>query len=184
MKKEKQNLLSAFRYPYDAFDRLWTPHNQPEWKILLSPKPGEAGGIMNFRLPNIIMENAATPMNESEPIRIQWNSTDEYNEYYVYMHFAEIKDLKENESREFYINNFDKHRRWGGPVRPTNLFSNTIYSGTPITGELNYTYTIEKSENSTQPPILNAIELYMAVDHLKLDTEEKDGNFIFLCVYI
>ncbi|PRQ49565.1 putative transferase, protein kinase RLK-Pelle-LRR-I-1 family [Rosa chinensis] len=111
------------------------------------------------------MSTAGTAMNSSTPMYIGWNPPDTTSEYYVYMHFAEIQKLKANESRSFNITLNDK--LFYGPLVPSYLSTITIYSPAALTGG-NFTFLLFKTENSTLPPILNAMEYFRVIDFLLL----------------
>lgn len=128
----------------------------------------------DFQPPHVVMNNAAMPINRSTPFRIIFEGLDPSTKYYLYMHFAELQQLKQNESRAFNIN--VNGRILYGPVVPTYLLLTTIYSTLPITGEVNYTFTLDKLENSTLPPIVNAFEIYALVGVSQLETDQDDGT--------
>lgn len=166
------NLTTLVRYPYDAFDRIWARYISDEWMDLTTSLTVDPQDHTDFQPPNVVMQNAAMPVNKSGPFRLELNSGDTSIGYYLYMHFAELQQLKANESRIFNINVNGKHMY--GPVIPSYLSSMTTYSTTPITGSLNYTFTLDKFENSTLPPIVNAIEIYNLVGVSQLETDQDD----------
>ncbi|GMN67980.1 hypothetical protein TIFTF001_037039 [Ficus carica] len=166
------NLTSVIRYPYDVFDRIWVPYVNDEWTDLTTSLTVDPQDHIDFQPPNIVMHNAAMPVNESGPFRLELFSDLATTKYYLFMHFAELQQLKANESRIFNINLNGK--RLYGPVVPSYLSSTTIYSTETITGELNYTLTLDKLENSTLRPIVNAIEIYSLVGVSQLETDQDD----------
>lgn len=120
------------------------------------------------------MGTAAIPINESSPMQFYWTAPDPSTVFYVYMYFAELQELKANESRAFNITlNGDL---FYGPLIPDYLNVTTIFSPAGVTGG-NFTFSIVQLENSTLPPIFNGIEIYTLVDFSKSETEQDDGIF-------
>ncbi|XP_062088372.1 LRR receptor-like serine/threonine-protein kinase IOS1 [Humulus lupulus] len=167
---------STYRYPNDAFDRAWVPYNENGWKQLTTSLTVDNSSHIDYWPPSVVMNNAATPIDEDSPIDFFLEPPDESTSYYLYIHFAELQQLKSNESRAFDINVNGKLLY--GPVVPDYLSSNTIYSTKPLTGKLNYSFSITKLENSTLPPILNAIEFYSLLDFSQSDTHQDDVDAI------
>ncbi|XP_024022548.1 LRR receptor-like serine/threonine-protein kinase IOS1 isoform X1 [Morus notabilis] len=164
------NLTGVIRYPYDVSDRIWVPYNIDEWKDITTSQTVDSEN--DFQPPHVVMNNAAMPANKSAPFRLIFELLDPSTKYYLYMHFAELQQLKPNESRAFNIN--VNGRFLYGPLVPTYLLLTTVYSASPITGEVNYTFTLDKLENSTLPPIVNAIEIYALVGVSQLETDQDD----------
>lgn len=165
-----------FRHPFDVFDRSWGYYQDEKWTTLTTSRTVDQLEHIDFQPPPVIMSTAATPLNESAPLEFQMDTKEPTNGFYVYLHFAELELLKPNESRafDFRVNGrlFFEH------VVPVYLTSNTIYSTAPITGELNYTFSLVKAANSTLPPILNAVEIYQLVDLEQPETDQDDGTLI------
>ncbi|PON54511.1 Mitogen-activated protein kinase kinase kinase [Parasponia andersonii] len=165
-----------YRYPADVFDRTWGYYEDEKWTALTTSLAVDQSSHIDFQPPPAIMSTAATPINASAPLEFKLESKIASIGFYLYLHFAELQQLKPNESRAFDVKengrNLYKH------VVPDYLTSNTIYSTAPITGELNYTISISKAENSTLPPILNAVEVYRLVDLSLPETDQDDVGAI------
>ncbi|KAJ6327703.1 hypothetical protein OIU78_014544 [Salix suchowensis] len=84
-------------------------------------------------------------------------------------------DKNENQTREFniYVNN----KLWRGPIVPTYLQRTTVSSISAFEGS-ELTVSIEKTINSTLPPLINAIELYLVHDLLQAETYEDDVHAV------
>jgi hypothetical protein len=52
----------------------------------------------------------------------------------------------------------------------------TVYTSGAFTGAKRYQISLFKTENSTLPPILNAIEVYKVKDFSQSETQQDDGN--------
>ncbi|OMO66428.1 hypothetical protein COLO4_30556 [Corchorus olitorius] len=100
-------------------------------------------------------------------------STNPKNQFYVYLHFVEIQELGANQSREFNV--FINGELWLGPYRPRYLKVDTAFSITPLSAGL---ISIERTENSTLPPILNAMEIYTVLEFLELQTADIEVDAI------
>lgn len=164
----------SHRYPYDAYDRIWIPFNDKAWTQITTSLTVDSASHIDYWPPSVVMSNAATPIDEDSPIEFFLEPPDETARYYLYVHFAELQELKSNESRAFDIN--VNGELLYGPVVPTYLTSTTIYSTTALTGKLNYSFSITKLQNSTLPPILNGIEFYSLLDFSQSETHQDDGN--------
>lgn len=103
--------------------------------------------------PSSVMVTAVRPVNGSDSLGFQWESEYQNQQIYVYFYFAEIEQLKDGQLREFqiYLNNEPS----GPVVNPIYLQLSTIYGPG---SELDF--SIRATDDSTLPPILNAVEIY------------------------
>lgn len=90
-------------------------------------------------------------------MKFSWVSPDRTSQYYVNMYLAEIKEHQANQSRIFniYLNGFIL----AGPTVPLYLITTEAVTTSALNGGT-YDITQYKIENSTLPPIINAIEIY------------------------
>ena len=136
------------------------------------------GTSNNYELPKAALATAAIPTNASAPLTIVWTNSDNPDaQYYVYRHFAEIQDLQNNETREFNM-------LWNGdvmsanPVIPNKLDISTFYSESPRTCDGgDCTFQLKRTNRSTLPPLLNALEVFTAIQFPQSETNETDGMF-------
>ncbi|KAH7565360.1 hypothetical protein JRO89_XS09G0195200 [Xanthoceras sorbifolium] len=169
---------TVVRYPNDVYDRIWMPNNSDGWA-----KPNDVNstsasfdGYGLFQPPSTVMRTAATPANASEPLLLSFYTANPISQFYVFMHFAEpYRNLQVNRTREFkvFLNGVPWYTSslvlvYGEPI--------TIYSTTPLDRGRNQ-FSINRTENSTLPPILNAIEAYTERNFLQSQTEQNDGIF-------
>ncbi|XP_076937131.1 putative LRR receptor-like serine/threonine-protein kinase At1g05700 [Bidens hawaiensis] len=121
------------------------------------------------------MSTAVTPTISTDDIYLKFNTT--INEkYFFYLHFAEVEILKSNETREFNI--YLDEDFWYGPLSPSTN-SITIESKLPRTGFSSYTLKINKTLNSTLPPLVNAMEIYRVKQFQRHQTEDQDAAAIW-----
>ena len=121
------------------------------------------------------MRTAVKPINSSEII-FYWTPDNADQKFYVYLHFAEVESLAAGESRTFSIsingNFFD------GPYTPVYLEPLTVWNKDSLGDTDAMYFKIYKVEGSTQPPILNAAEIYVVKDFKQSPTDQDDGMLI------
>ena len=120
------------------------------------------------------MRTAAIPANASDNIELYFLPKYNASTYYVYVYFAEIQKLQANQIREFHT--FVNGRLLNtAPVDPVYLRS--LYYAEVIS-EPRLELWVNKTNRSTLPPLINAIEIYMAKDFSQLGTNQADGMFL------
>uniref|UniRef100_A0A2C9UZW7 non-specific serine/threonine protein kinase n=1 Tax=Manihot esculenta TaxID=3983 RepID=A0A2C9UZW7_MANES len=160
------------RYPEDVYDRIWAPYHSFKWAEINTSQSIDSQAQNNYRPPSVVMRTAGTPANASEAMTLHINMEDNTLKFLVYMHFSEIVRLQANQSREFNISFNGKH--WFGPVVPNYLYTTTVYSRSALTAG-QYQFTLYKTECSTLPPLLNAIEIYYVLPISQSQTNQEDG---------
>ncbi|KAI4305445.1 hypothetical protein L6164_028810 [Bauhinia variegata] len=168
----------AFRYNYDVYDRFWySDVDVGENDRTSLNVPIRAGSLRTnkFQPPEIVMSTLITPANASTTLCFSWTSTNANNKYYVYLHFAELRVLAKNETRAFNII-LNGQVQYGNLV-PQYLSVVTYFTRSAISGE-RFEYCLVRTENSTLPPILNAIEIYTVKELPQLETDQEDYEAI------
>ncbi|OMO66429.1 hypothetical protein COLO4_30558 [Corchorus olitorius] len=163
----------TFRYKEDVYDRSWWPFLDSNWKQINTSLSIDSSND-NYQPPLLAMRTAGTPIDPSLPMNISFNAGLDA-ELYAYMHFAEIEKLQANESRKFNISYNGYH--WYGPYSPYYLVADFIYSISPSMGG-KHMFSIYRTEDSTHPPILNAIEMYLVKNFPQSETVQKDVDAI------
>ncbi|WCJ39655.1 Leucine-rich repeat protein kinase family protein [Euphorbia peplus] len=158
------------RFPDDVYDRLWRPNHFEKWTDISTIETIDAESHIDFQPPRVAMGTASIPTNASDLMLFSIDSPDTSLEFYVFMHFAEIVKRDLNQSRQFNV--FLDGKLYHGPVTPDYLYTITVFSQVSISG--NSTFALFKTENSTLPPLLNAIEIYSVVHLLQLETDQDD----------
>lgn len=124
------------------------------------------------------MQTAVIPANGVTSLEFHWVPVNRTFKYYVYMHFSEVgSDLAKNQTREMYI--YLNEEKWHGPLSPSHLETVTVYSTSPLTNYSRYDIEIRATDNSSLPPILNALEVYQVKEFPQLLTHQQDGMFLF-----
>ncbi|CAH8296629.1 unnamed protein product [Eruca vesicaria subsp. sativa] len=164
---------TPLRYPNDDYDRQWTAFFSENWTQLSTTS--DVGNTNEYNPPKAALATAAIPTNASEPLTIYWSNPEKPDDqYYVYRHFAEIQNLRSNETREFNM-------VWNGellpsdPIIPRELEIITIYSVAPKTcPEGECYFQLKRTNRSTLPPLLNAIEVYTVIEFPQSETNENE----------
>ncbi|XP_008462384.2 putative leucine-rich repeat receptor-like protein kinase At2g19210 [Cucumis melo] len=159
------------RYPNDSYDRIWSSSTLSGSKNISSNSSIESNG---FAIPSIVLETAVTPKRSHQPLNISWNTRTKMDQFYIYMHFADIHKMVKGELRAFdiLVNGF----LWYGQLAPTYLSTTTVYSGSGTTaangGKLEC--SLKRNENSSFPPLINAIEIFVQKQFPQLQTDQAE----------
>ncbi|XP_077217307.1 putative LRR receptor-like serine/threonine-protein kinase At1g05700 isoform X2 [Tasmannia lanceolata] len=146
------------RYPNDTLDFIWSPYNLPSWTSIFTLS--EVKDLYGqFSAPSMVMSTAVRPANESsDTLNFSWTTDNPSLQFHVVDHYAELEVLKENEVRDFM--DCGTGVFCYGPFSPDYLVADAIYTKDTMTGQDHYSVSVIKANDSTLPPILNAIEIY------------------------
>lgn len=168
-------MILRFRYRADVFDRIWQPYNSNNWTRLTT---NNSVGIGNKYLPaEMAMNTASFPTDPDSPMTIRLTSgVDPASILYLVMHFSEIQELRKNETREFAIKY--NGRLIQDPFRPPSFYTRSIFFDDEYSPNANgeYVFSLEKTENSTLPPLLNAMEVFLVKKLPQQETGTKEVN--------
>lgn len=157
------------------YDRIWYPLGSSGTIKVTNSSLVSAALSDKVKLPLKIMRTAITPINSTDFLTYSWpaNTTDEF---VIYIHIAEVEQIKSNQKREFNIQlNGDL---LFGPLSPSTSLT-TITSQHTYTGFPNYNLVLVQTPNSTLPPIYTAVEIYTVKRLVQKQTEDQDGIYIF-----
>ncbi|KAK7261756.1 hypothetical protein RIF29_28075 [Crotalaria pallida] len=164
----------TYRYKDDVYDRFWDPYGYNKDWTQLSVSIEADSLIQNiYKPPVIVMSTAATPVNASAPMVISWEPENQADQFYVYMHFKEVQVLKKNQTREFNI--IMNGEPWYENLAPVYNRTITIFSRVASKA---FQYSLERTENSNLPPIINAIEIYRLKEFQQSETFQGDVDAI------
>ncbi|KAL6335716.1 hypothetical protein AAG906_039479 [Vitis piasezkii] len=124
----QQEKWSLIRDKDDVYDRIWRPFTWWSWLSINS---------------SLVSSSYSTSVKTGFSLNID---DDPSQKLYIYMHFAEVEDLK-GQIREFTVSVNDEP--YSEPVAPRYLFRTR---NCPF---------LERTNRSTLPPIINAMEAYM-----------------------
>ncbi|XP_022144042.1 LRR receptor-like serine/threonine-protein kinase IOS1 [Momordica charantia] len=166
---------TSYRFPYDVYDRIWSPFNFNEWTQVSTNQTVDATDHNNHQPPSIVMKTASTPINASKPLEIWWDAVDS-TRYYVFIHVAEVGELQPNQSRGFDI--MHNGELFYGPLIPSYLSTLTIFGQKPLDAANRHLFSFIPIKNATLPPIVNAFEIYTAKDISELEADKGDVDAI------
>ncbi|BAU02966.1 hypothetical protein LR48_Vigan10g004600 [Vigna angularis] len=145
------------RYKDDIYDRIWSPLNSSSWDSVSTSTAINVNDD-GFRPPFEVISTAARPKNGSDTLELSWTPDDPSLKFYVYLYFAEVEQLEKTQLRKFNIS-------WNGSplfdsIVPRHLFATTLSNSKSLVAN-EHRISIRKTEDSTLPPILNAVEIYV-----------------------
>ncbi|XP_019058335.1 PREDICTED: receptor-like protein kinase At3g21340 [Tarenaya hassleriana] len=159
------------RYPDDVVDRNWSPFFLPEWTQITTALTINISS--NYEPPEAAVATAATPTNAGALLTINWTLDNPFDQVYTYIHFAEIQAMQTNVTREFsiVINGNVTYTAYS----PKKLFLDTIFSTAPEKCDGGKcSVQLVKTLSSTLPPLLNAIEVFTAIQLPQPETDQND----------
>ena len=168
------SLLNIFncltRYQDDELDRIWNPFIWSGWESIKASYSTSALSGNEYRLPAKIMETAAKPVNGTS-LDFYLEGIDSSQQFYMYFHFAELEEVQ-GQIRQFTISL--NNNTIIGPITPKYMSSQTNFTQSSLSwNELNF--SLNKTNQSTLPPIINALEIYIRLEFLQSPTEQTDG---------
>ncbi|KAL5576819.1 hypothetical protein UlMin_018518 [Ulmus minor] len=161
------------RYKNDALDRIWSPFESEDWDVI---NKSLNIATNQYDLPFAVMNTAATPLNTSQNLGFSWSTKESNVEFYLYLHFAELEKLPTNQTREFDI--FINKTNWCRQMVPVYSSMSTVYDTKAAGSGQYFEVWINKTEKSTLPPILNALEIYKAKYLSQSQTDQNDVDAI------
>ncbi|XLR43014.1 hypothetical protein S83_027674 [Arachis hypogaea] len=168
----------TYRYKDDPYDRIWEPYWDDRWTQLSSGLSNDGLNLNSFKPPAVVMETAATPKNATDSLDFQWeddytDNNETQHQYYFYLYFAELRKLGANQTSSFNITLNDS------PWARMELVYGITYTRcnlNPWFGHKNYHISLFRTESSSLPPIINALEIYLVKDFSsQLETQKDDG---------
>ena len=140
-----------------------------------TPLPVDSLSNNAYRPPPLVLRTAVTPTHTNGSLELSWKPPNPKSGYYVYMHFFEVNSTVDV-SRKFTI---DLDIVGMFPSELQNLSSDvplTLSASGALKGE-ELTLIIHPSNESTLPPLLNAVEIYIEKDLRRLPTRQEDGTW-------
>ncbi|XP_072999050.1 putative leucine-rich repeat receptor-like protein kinase At2g19210 [Typha latifolia] len=160
------------RYPDDTYDRTW--------KTCFSTRSCN-GTLMNTA--SLVEQSNGDPYDVAikvmqSAVDTPWYYLDENRAiisdptYYIYIHFAELEHLNRSESRSFMVTLNGESQ--GYSVSPAYLLAtHLVFNYAATTSETVY-FLLTPLNGSTLPPILNAVEAYVAIKLPDSATDQVD----------
>ena len=177
--------FSSTRISGDVFDRLWytitSTFFEKDWvPINTSSIIDTQGTNDSYQLPAQVLRTAIQPSSATfEAIVYDRNSTYS-SRFYVCFHFAEIKQLKEGEIREFVIavneGDYMSENIILEYLKPLSICPNQTFEG-------HFRFSIKATQKSNLPPILNAFEIYEVLSIGDIPSDPRDGMFSSVLIH-
>lgn len=117
------------------------------------------------------METAYRPRNATS-LDFYLIGIDSSLEFYMYFHFAEVEEVQAGQLRQFTISLNSKII--SDPIEPKYMASQTYFTQSSLSGS-DMNFSLAMTNQSTLPPILNALEIYMIKEFLQSPTQENNG---------
>ncbi|KAF6991205.1 hypothetical protein CFC21_008316 [Triticum aestivum] len=168
------------RYPDDPHDRIWMPYNKPKWSVISTTRNVQNVDKDLFEAPSALMQTAITPINSSSPIDFTWDAQSTTNDpvpgYVCILYIAELQHLPNNVTRQFYVTLNGKlwYAETHGAYTPQYLYTNAIYNPKPDYASHQYNISLDATDNSTLPPIINAAEIYSVISTTRIATRAQE----------
>ncbi|KAI4305448.1 hypothetical protein L6164_028813 [Bauhinia variegata] len=182
--RENLGSTEVFRYNDDVYDRYWYADadvGKNDRTSLNVTIPAGSLRTNDFQPPEIVMSTFVTPANASTSLCFSLESGNANDKFYVYLHFAELRELAKNETRAFNIT-------LNGQVQDGNLvpqYLSVVTHPSVVTHSNRSAISVERfecclvrTENSTLPPILNAKEIYLVKEFPQSETDQQDYEAI------
>ncbi|XP_056176396.1 probable LRR receptor-like serine/threonine-protein kinase At1g05700 isoform X2 [Syzygium oleosum] len=172
-----QSSNSTIRYPDDIYDRIWTTINIDDWFFLKTASPinlSDNNEALKYKVPWTVLQTAQRSMNASSPLNFRWPHWYHRQKWIVYFHFAEIERLASGLQREFTISVNDYQFT---KTVSLEYLKPVVVVSTPVNTSL-VTFSIESTNESGKPPILNAVEVYAVIELPNVPTAQDDVKAI------
>lgn len=124
--------------------------------------------------PAVVMKTAATPKNGTKYLNFSWDSRNESDRFYAYSHFAELEKLQRNQFRGFNITHNGNYR--DGPIIPKYLSTTSSFLILSSLSGSRHELSFVPIQNSTLPPIINALEIYIEMEISELESYSGNGT--------
>ncbi|RVX17216.1 putative leucine-rich repeat receptor-like protein kinase [Vitis vinifera] len=158
------------RYGDDVLDRIWGPYSWSSGESIKAPYSSSGLSENQFKLPAKVMETAVKPVNGTS-LDFYLDGIDSSQEFYVYLHVAEIETLVQGQIREFTVS--VNKKAISSAIQPRYMIADTYFTQSSLSGsELNF--SLSQTNQSTLPPIMNALEIYMIKEFVQLSTEQRN----------
>ncbi|XP_065044606.1 putative leucine-rich repeat receptor-like serine/threonine-protein kinase At2g19230 isoform X2 [Musa acuminata AAA Group] len=163
------------RFPSDPHDRIWNPFDDTtSLTKTLTNLTVENPVDDHFEAPHVVMKTAVVPVNAN---KLELSLTTEprgLDEYYAVLHFSELKPLLPNESRQFFVYLGGTLLNDAKPFTPDYLSSSAVYSTNPTSAPTHYNISLVATSDSTLPPILNAVEVFSAMQNTIVPSDSRN----------
>ncbi|CAL9764344.1 unnamed protein product [Musa acuminata subsp. burmannicoides] len=162
------------RFPSDPHDRIWNPYADTSLTKTSTNLPVENPVDDHFEVPLVVMNTAVVHVNSNKMELSLPTEPGDLDEYYAVLHFSELNPLLQNESRQFFVYLGGTLLNDAKPFTPDYLSSSAVYSTNPTSAPTHYNISLVATSDSTLPPILNAAEVFSAMQNTIVPSDSRN----------
>jgi Malectin-like domain len=130
----------------------------------------------DFATPSAVMQTAAATLSTNQSLNISWTWDIKVTLFYVFLHISEIQNISSTALRKFEI--IPQGKKIFNATIPKKLQAESYkYSSQ---GFSENTLWLTATSDSTLPPILNALEVYIVRLATEIPTYSEDSMFIYI----
>ncbi|KAJ8755868.1 hypothetical protein K2173_024413 [Erythroxylum novogranatense] len=162
------------RYKDDPYDRSWWSINDNDWALVNSSMLhiGIQENNDNNKVPVEVFRTAAVPGINRSSLSYSYTSSYTWYDLYVNLYFLEIQKILPGQRRKFKVT-----------INGDDYGAFTLENSKPLTIRSNKSrgvvnFTINPTQDSTLPPILNAFEILRELNLTKPTTNQADVDAI------
>lgn len=162
----------------DPYDRIWLPGISGNSLESLTSDATTIDTSHGDQPPQQVLQNAISTSNSLAIIT--WNMSFlpiDNVPIYMNMYFSEVTQLDDNQTRSFRI--FKDTESFSDPILPPYGDFTQMYVSN-LTVSPDTTFSVVKTTNSTLPPLINALEIFIVGDALTNGTNSQDGMYALL----
>ncbi|XP_019077601.2 putative leucine-rich repeat receptor-like serine/threonine-protein kinase At2g19230 [Vitis vinifera] len=143
------------RYGDDVLDRIWGPYSWSSGESIKAPYSSSGLSENQFKLPAKVMETAVKPVNGTS-LDFYLDGIDSSQEFYVYLHVAEIETLVQGQIREFTVS--VNKKAISSAIQPRDLSYNSLNGEVPeFLSEMSSLKTLNLSGNKLTGSVPSAL---------------------------
>ncbi|QHN76039.1 putative LRR receptor-like serine/threonine-protein kinase [Arachis hypogaea] len=163
-----------YRYEDDPYNRIWEPYWENNWRLISSNHSNYALDQDPFNPPAVVLKTAATSINATASLDFHWDIDDNetQHQYYFYLHLTELQHLGADQTRSFNINMDGKTWNTAESLKYGKVYTKHVRGLS--SGCKKCHISLIRTESSTLPPIISALEIYLAKNFSSQSEIDKD----------
>ncbi|GFP99562.1 uncharacterized protein at1g24485 [Phtheirospermum japonicum] len=164
---------ATIRYPDDLYDRLWAPEVSRNGMVPVTSEDMFGTSLIVADLPPpAVLKHAVTAVSPNSSIELFMGFPSVEVPVYVNAYFSEVARLGPNETRSLSV--WKDNKPFSTPVSPPFENCTELYTS-DITASTNTTFSLVPANDSTLPPLINAMEVFVVGRELTNGTNKQDG---------
>ncbi|KAL2487820.1 Leucine-rich repeat protein kinase family protein [Forsythia ovata] len=162
---------ATVRYIDDIYDRIWTPATAGKGLIEVKSDAIFSAPGLGDNPPPAVLLSAVTAISPSESILLNMGFPPVEVPVYINWYFSEVTQLEANQTRSFMLYK-DGQPFYQALSPPYGNFTEIISRNYTVSS--NTTFSLVPTNDSTLPPLINAMEVFLIGDALTDGTNSKD----------